>query len=46
MTPTDAPAKCAPMKCETPGSKPCCQLCPESPTYWRRTEKPEPQTAD
>ena len=35
-----APVKCAEMKCVEPGSKLCCKLCPASPTYWRRQERP------
>lgn len=35
------PVKCAPMDCGEPGSKPACQLCPNSPTYWRRAETQE-----
>lgn len=44
--PTPVPDKCAgatgagitPNPCTEPGSLPRCQLCPKSPTYWRKQE--------
>ena len=46
MTAPPIPSKCAgptgagvdPNPCIEPGSLPRCQLCPESPNYWLRTE--------
>jgi hypothetical protein len=44
---SDVPSKCAgptgggiePNPCTEPGSLPRCKLCPNSPSYWRRTVK-------
>lgn len=46
LAPADVPSKCASESvagspaypCPGSGSLPRCQLCPDSPTYWRLTE--------
>lgn len=45
MSAASVPSKCpepsgagiTPNSCATPGSLLRCQICPESPTYWRKT---------
>jgi hypothetical protein len=45
MVTVEQPVACRNLSCTEPGSKPSCQLCAHSPTYWRLSPDVTARTA-